>query len=289
MGADDRRSLAAALDATTARALPAIFLGVGSFYLVALAAAPFVLDASLEAGFLLRWALMAAVGFVGAWRLRSRPAPAGWGNSLAGLLGFLAMANSLLLVDTAGPTFLIAPAVVVVAFSLFILSWPWVMGLAVFALTGWSLMAQAAGWGPDWGPRTFYVVAFCIVALVAQATRLGLHRRLEVLKARDLQRMAQENELAREKALSTQRGRIVRMTAHELATPLTPVLLQAHLLAQSELSPEQREHLDALRRNLDRLHQTVKKIIKAAKADEQATAFFENAADDDFASRDGRP
>ncbi|MHB1261601.1 MAG: histidine kinase dimerization/phospho-acceptor domain-containing protein [Thermoplasmatota archaeon] len=278
MEADDHPNLAAALDATTRRALPAIFLGVGAFYLGTLIAAPFLLDPAPAIGVLARWFTMALAGLAGAWLLRRRLPPAGWGNALAGLLGLVTVANSLLLVDAGGPTFLIAVGVVVMAFSLFLLSLPWMVAIVALALAGWSVMAYAADWGPEWAPRTFYLAAFCVVAVVAQVMRVGLHRRLEVLKARDLQRIAQENELAREKALHEQRGRLVRMTAHELATPLTPVLLQAHVLASTDLTDDQRKTLDTMRRNLERLQATIKKVVKAAQADDE-TDFYEGQAD----------
>lgn len=275
MQADDEPGPAAALDATTRRALPAIFLGVGTFYLVAVAVAPQLVDPPPGFQVLARWSAMAAAGLGGAWLLRSRPPPAGWGNGLAGLLGLVTVANSLLLVQAGGPALLIAVAVVVTAFSLFLLSLPWMAAIVALALGGWSILASAAGWGPEWGPRSIYLAAFCVVALVAQSMRVGLHRRLEVLKARDLQRMERDNELARERGLYEQRRRLVRMTSHELATPLTPVLLQAHLLAGSDLTPAQRETLAVMQRNLDRLQATIQKVVKAAQADDE-TDFYES-------------
>ncbi|MFA5943956.1 MAG: histidine kinase dimerization/phospho-acceptor domain-containing protein [Candidatus Thermoplasmatota archaeon] len=270
MDGENRKATAAALDATMRRALPAIFFGVGTLYLVVALVTPILsLNARPSAGLVARWIGTAAIGLLGALVLRRRPAPAGWGNAIAGLLGLLAVANSLFLIREAGPAFLFAMIVALVGFSLFLLSLAWIIGLSGVATAGWLYLAQQAGWAPIWSRGTINLLAFCTVAMVAQAMRIALHRRLELLKLRDLQRIAQENELTREKALGEQRRRIVRMTAHELATPLTPVLLQSHLLAQSDLSPQQRETLAVLQRNLDRLHATIKKVVAAAQADEE--------------------
>lgn len=273
--------VAAAFDATTRRALPAIFLGIGAFYLAMAVVVPWLpTEVGPSRGLVARWAAMAAVGLAGGIVFRRWTPPSGWSTPIVGLLGAVTVLNGLLLIDEAGPSFLFALIVALVAFSLFLLSLPWVAGLVALSLGGWLAMATLAGGGPAWTPRTINLVAFCVVALVAQSMRVGLHRRLEVLKARDLQRAAREGELAREKALHEQRRRLVRMTSHELATPLTPVLLQAHLLAMSDLTPKQREALDAMQRNLDRLQATIRKVVKAAQADDDTA--YEGAADHDL-------
>jgi signal transduction histidine kinase len=262
----------AALDATTRRALPVIFLGVGGFYMAAMLVTPYLVDSGQQSDHLsLRWFAMATIGAVGALAFRWRPAPAGWANHIAGMFGALVVVNGLLLVDEAGPAFQFAVVVALLAFSLFLLSLPWVVGLCVLALASWGFLGADAGWGPEWAPRAFNLMAFCVVALVAQITRLGLHRRLEDFKLRDLARIAQEHELERERALNEQRRRIVRMTAHELATPLTPVIVQAHLLARGDLSPEQQRNMAMLQRNLDRLQRAIEKVVAAAQADQEAS------------------
>jgi signal transduction histidine kinase len=260
-----------ALDATMRRSLPLIFAGVGAFYLIVVLVTPFLSGGQPgpSRDLVARWIGTAAIGLLGGVLLRKYRPPVGWSNAFAGSLGILALVNSLYLIRAAGPAFQFALIVAVVAWALFLLSLRWVVAMCVLALAGWAALAADAGWGTEWAPRTFNLIAFCTVALVAQAMRLSLHRRLEVLKARDLERAQQEHELAREKALGEQRRRIVRLTAHELATPMTPVLLQADLLSRSQLTPEQRQNLDVLRRNLARLQETIKKVVAAAKADEE--------------------
>lgn len=278
MGEAPAGSTDLALDATTRRALPVIFLGVGVMYLFIAMASPVLSEERLPASLLVRWYATAALGLVGAVVLWKRPAPVGWGNAIAGVLGAVVVLNSLLVIDVAGPEFLFALVVALVAFGLFLLSIPWVVGLCLLGLGGWAYLAQDAGWGPQWSPRLVNLVGFCVVAVVAQAMRVGLHRRLESLKTKEAQRVAQEHELARQKALAEQRRRIVRMTSHELATPMTPVLLQANVLARGDLSPKQRKNLEVLQRNLDRLKGTIDKVLAAAKADE-AAEFYDQLDD----------
>ena len=277
MGLSRPDNLHLALDATVRRSLPTIFFGVGAFYLAVAAVAPMLAEEfDIGARAITRWLGLALVGFAGGLALRRWPARPGWGNPLAGLLGILVILNGLLFVAAFGPEFLFALIVAVVAFALFLLSLPWVVGLSALTLGGWLYLASAAGGGPDWNRGTINLMAFCAVALISQAARIALHRRLEALKLRDLQRIAQESELAREKALGQQRRRIVRMTAHELANPMTPVVLQAHILGRGELSPEQRKNLEVLQRNIDRLQDTIKKVVAAAQADEEASQSYEH-------------
>lgn len=274
------KQLDAALEATTRRAMPAIFLGVGAFYVIAILATP-LLPPDSRAGpqLLARWAATAVIGLAGAYGFRRWPPRPGWANPAVALLGVATVLNSLFLVQQGGPAFLFAVLVAIVAFSLFLLSVPWLVGLASLAFIGWILLAHDAGWGPEWTARTFSVLAAGIVAFVTQSMRVGLHRRLEILKARDHLRLAREAELARERALGEQRLRIVRMTAHELATPLTPVMLQMHLLERSGLTPSQQQTFDTMQRNLERLQETIKKVVKAAQADEAASDYYEASSE----------
>lgn len=263
----------APLDDMTRRSLPALFLGVGAFYLALAAAAPFLPGRPTPVLHAL-WAVSAVLGVAGSAVLRLRPAPAGWGNHLAGMFGMAVLVDSLRLVAEAGPAFLYAIVITLAAFALVLLSLPWMAGLCAFALGGWLGLAWLAGGGPEWSPRTVSLLAVCVLALVVQATRIGLHRRLHQMQARDAEREAQRHELERTRLLNEQRRRIVRLTAHELATPLTPVLLQLHLLAQSDLPPEARKRLASLERNLERLRATVGRVVAAAQADEATELLY---------------
>ena len=253
-----------ALDATLRRDIPLVFLGVGGFYLVLLVVTPWVAGPDLTAGLLVRWAVTAAVGLSGAFLFRQWPVPSGWSNHVVGALGILVVLNSLAAVEAAGPAFLFAIVVALLAFALFMLSWPWVAALSALAMAGWLWLARQAGGGPEWVPRSFNLLAFCVLAVVVQVMRVRLHRRLLALKEREADQVRREEELRRAKVLAEQRRRMVRRTAHELATPLTPILLEAHLLAQADLPPEQREQVEVLQRNLERLRQVVQRAIKAA-------------------------
>lgn len=258
-------------DATTRRALPVVYLGVGGFYLLLALLSPLLVEPGRAgASLALRWALSGLVGVFGGVVFLRRPAPSGWANALVGALGLLTVLNSLALVAAAGPGFVFAMTVALVGFALFLLSMPWAAGLCAVGLGGWLLLAWQAGGGPEWTPRTINLLAVCALALIAQAMRLGLHRRLASMKRRDVERARLQHELEREAALGEQRRRILLDTAHELSTPMTPIVLQAHLLAQADLPPEARRQVEILRRNLERLQAAVASAIDAARRAEAA-------------------
>jgi signal transduction histidine kinase len=263
MAADPSR---AAFDAATRRALPVVYGGVGAFYLVLVGLSPFLGGAERpDPALVVRWALTGVAGVAGGALFLRRPAPEGWGNALAGALGAVAVLNSLALVDAAGPGFVFALTIALVAFALFLLSMAWTALLCALGLGGWLLLAWQAGGGPEWTPRTINLVAIVALALVAQAMRLGLHGRLEAMRQQDAERARQRHELEREAALGEQRRRILLRTAHELSTPMTPVLLEAHALARQDLPPQARHQLEVLQRNLERLKEAIASAIRAAK------------------------
>lgn len=267
------------LDARIGRSVPAVFLGVGVLFALALAATPFVdAPAATSLTLLGAWAVTAGTGLGGAAIAWRRPPPPGWGNHAVGVLGAVTVVATLLLVAEAGPTFVFALAAALVAFALVLLSLPWMAGLCGLALGSWMALAAAQAGGDDWTPRTMNLLAFCIVAIVVQATRINVRLRLQVLQAREAERAAEEHEMARIRQLNEQRRRIVNMTAHELATPLTPVMLDVQMLAKAQLDPEARRLADRLQRNLARLQQAIHVVVTAARKDEDAARVREDRA-----------
>jgi signal transduction histidine kinase len=87
------------------------------------------------------------------------------------------------------------------------------------------------------------------------------------MKALDAERVARQHELERENALSEQRRALLRATAHELATPLTPVLLDSAMLGRQDLPPQARGQWERLHRNLGRLQEAIARAIAAARQD----------------------
>jgi PAS domain S-box-containing protein len=74
-------------------------------------------------------------------------------------------------------------------------------------------------------------------------------------------------DITERKELEHRQARFLNMAAHELKTPLTPLALQVSLLRRSQdtLTPEQRQGLDVLDRNLGRLEQLVDDLLDATR------------------------
>jgi signal transduction histidine kinase len=98
---------------------------------------------------------------------------------------------------------------------------------------------------------------------------------LTVRDTRERQRMEEARRLARERGDEVQRLRaedrsktqFLNMAAHELNTPLTPILLQLELLRMTgrALTPEEQHRLEVLERNVSRLSGLVTDILDVAR------------------------
>src|SRR5690606_26100655 len=97
-------------------------------------------------------------------------------------------------------------------------------------------------------------------AVTPSGLRVGLRTDVTLLKERerelaaahaDLQRMAEELRLARERAEAADRAKteFLAIVGHELRTPFTGIRGMADLLADAPLGPEHRRYLDAMRRS----------------------------------------
>jgi PAS domain S-box-containing protein len=81
-------------------------------------------------------------------------------------------------------------------------------------------------------------------------------------------RLAVEAELDRTRRLDAFRTEFINHTAHELNTPLMPVMLQMHVLeaSLSKATPAQRKAFDTVSRGLARLGEVVRDVVEAARA-----------------------
>ncbi|HLE96380.1 MAG TPA: HAMP domain-containing sensor histidine kinase [Candidatus Thermoplasmatota archaeon] len=81
-------------------------------------------------------------------------------------------------------------------------------------------------------------------------------------------RLERQRELERLLEIDAFKTQFLNNTAHELATPLTPVKLQIHLLKrgpQGSLTPEQVRGIEILDRNVERLERLVHETLDAAR------------------------
>ncbi|HET6399203.1 MAG TPA: PAS domain S-box protein, partial [Candidatus Thermoplasmatota archaeon] len=97
-------------------------------------------------------------------------------------------------------------------------------------------------------------------------------------------RIRGEVELERLRKLEEFRTDFINSTAHELATPLTPLVLQTHLLRASAQTPEQVASVAAVERSVERLRTIVQDLLTAADAQARALRFdpVETELDDEL-------
>lgn len=87
-------------------------------------------------------------------------------------------------------------------------------------------------------------------------------KRAEELRAQNL---LQQREIEHLKELDRFKTQFLNTTAHELATPLTPIRLQMALLKQAASGTGQSRAFDVMERNLDRLAHLMEDILDAAR------------------------
>jgi PAS domain S-box-containing protein len=80
-------------------------------------------------------------------------------------------------------------------------------------------------------------------------------------------RVAAEADLDRTRRLDELRAEFINHTAHELGTPLTPVVMQMHVLEASleQATPAQRKAFDGVKRGVGRLEGVVRDVVEAAR------------------------
>ncbi|BBK40084.1 hypothetical protein STVA_01040 [Allostella vacuolata] len=130
-------------------------------------------------------------------------------------------------------------------------------------------------------------------AVTPSGLRVGLRTDVTLLKERerelaaahaDLQRMAEELRLARERAEAADRAKteFLAIVGHELRTPFTGIRGMADLLADAPLGPEHRRYLDAMRRSTASLLEMLDQILDFSQVElgriERYDAAFDPAA-----------
>ncbi len=124
--------------------------------------------------------------------------------------------------------------------------------------------------GAATGEQAVRVLRAILVAIILPTLALGVtveeRTRAQEERARAKEEVAEarEREIERLTELETMRREFVNRAAHELKTPLTPMLFQAKALASGmlgDVSKEQSDSLDVLERNLGRLDELVDDLI----------------------------
>lgn len=138
--------------------------------------------------------------------------------------------------------------------------------IVALTMTGTSLEL----FGTATGEQAVRVLRAVLVAIILPTLALGVtveeRTRAQEARARAKEEVAEarEREIERLTELEAMRREFVNRAAHELKTPLTPMLFQAKALASGmlgDVSEEQSDSLDVLERNLGRLDELVDDLI----------------------------
>jgi signal transduction histidine kinase len=195
-----------------------------------------------------------------------------------------------------------------VCLSLLFLSWPWLLGLLAVSNILWGVLVLRMPPSPAWAQYGFVLASATVIAIVAHGVRLRNIRhlvRLRILERERREELERAQRAARDvdavRDLNEAKTRFINAAAHELSTPMTPIVLQVDLLRNREagnLTPRQRHALDVLARNVSRLSALLHDVLdsarlqsgrlQVAKAPVDLRALLEEAvADQEAAAREG--
>ncbi|HUR64670.1 MAG TPA: HAMP domain-containing sensor histidine kinase [Candidatus Thermoplasmatota archaeon] len=178
-----------------------------------------------------------------------------------------------------------------VGLSMLVLSWPWLIGLLAASNVLWAALALRMPPSPAWAQYIFILAGATAISIVAHGVRLRNIRHLEGLRiterlhreqleraqrtAHEVQGMRQANEA---------KTRFINTAAHELSTPMTPIVLQVRMLQgqdTSNLTERQRNSLAILGRNVARLNTLLHDVLDSARL--QSDRFLMEKAPTDLA------
>ncbi|HUR61322.1 MAG TPA: HAMP domain-containing sensor histidine kinase [Candidatus Thermoplasmatota archaeon] len=162
-----------------------------------------------------------------------------------------------------------------ICLSLVMLSWPWMLGLLLVSNALWIGTVLALPPDPAFQQYGFVLATATTISVVAHGVRLRTIRRLEGLRLaeqarrEELERVqvtAREVETVRQ--VNEAKTRFINTAAHELSTPMTPIVLQLAMLRKEpkgNLTPRQARSLDILERNVGRLNSLLHDVLDSAR------------------------
>lgn len=255
-----------ALDGHLKRVLRPLFWGLAAMY-GAISLAWFLgARADVPAEVALLWLTTGALASLGALLVERTEVPAKWAHP-ALLVIILSALNNVFWLIGITRNFVYTPVLylILLGTAVLFLSLRYFLVVTSLAFGGW--IVEAALWGaPDvsvkWG---FTLFAAVIIAIIAQVMRVRTYTRLEDLRRLDAARIQQEAELKHSRAEASERTRLLNLTAHEIATPLTPIILRLRTLQadRERLSASGAAALTSLERNFNRLHAAIQDVAAA--------------------------
>ncbi|MCA1819174.1 MAG: HAMP domain-containing histidine kinase, partial [Halobacteriales archaeon] len=162
-----------------------------------------------------------------------------------------------------------------ICLGLVLLSWPWLLVLLGLSDLLWGLTVVYLPSSPAWQQYTFVLATSNVIAVVAHGVRLRTIRHLEGLR---LEERGQREELERVQVTAREvetvrqvneaKTRFINTAAHELSTPMTPIVLQLAMLrkgGQANLTARQARSIAILERNVGRLNALLQDVLDSAR------------------------
>lgn len=237
-----------------AAALLAAFYGaLATYWMVAFAPRWPVLGAA--------WAAVAAV--LAVLHLNLHRVPRGRNTAVLGAIALLTVLADLTLLETTrAPNLTFATGLTILGWGLLLTSTAWLALVVGSLCVGWLLIAGAEGFVAGWQVQGFLVLGTVVVAAIAH--RVRVQRLFDQERAHQVavQQAVQEARVERLLAEAQFRSRFLDLVAHELSTPLTPLVMDAH-----KLGPEHAR----IARNVERLDGVVRDIIALTQLQARAT------------------
>ncbi|HUR25288.1 MAG TPA: HAMP domain-containing sensor histidine kinase [Candidatus Thermoplasmatota archaeon] len=161
-----------------------------------------------------------------------------------------------------------------VGLGMFLLSWPWLLALLLVSDGAWFAIVATLPPDEEWSQFGVLLLSASVLAIVAHGVRLRTYRRLEQLRIRERARqeelalaLAEAHKAKEMRRLGEMKTRFVNVAAHELATPMTPILIQMRLLRPfaKDMPPQARKAVELLDRGLQRMGALVHDILDGSR------------------------